>query len=1026
MHSDEPVDDRREPEVPFGAQGGAPEDQANPLQGGEDAAPQAPEMPAGGERPAALAEAPQRPEFPVVGIGASAGGLAAIKAFLSGLPCDTDCGMAFVIVQHLDPQHKSILVDLVQSCTTMAAQQAEDGIEVQPNCVYVIPPNRDLALLGGRLHLLEPASPHGVRLPIDFFFRSLAQDQGARAICIVLSGAGMDGTLGLKAVKEAGGMVMAQSPGSAGYDGMPRSAIATGLVDYNLPPEMMWQALAAYVQHAFGNRPGLADHPMSAPPAVLEQVLLLLRAHTGHDFSSYKRTTIQRRVERRMAVAQVDDLHEYVRYLQQSPPELEALRRELLIGVTSFFRDPGAWDALRNLVFPGLFAAGPREKLRMWVPACSTGEEAYSLAILLREYLDAAGLSCEIQIFATDVYAQAVEKARSGVFAANIAADVVPERLARFFSQEDGSYRVRKPIRDMVTFAPQDVLKDPPFSKIDLITCRNWLIYLSVEAQKTVLQTFRYALRPDGYLFLGASETIGQLADFYAAVDAKWKIYRCRGAGIFPFGWAGQAPLPAGNAMADPARPAGPARQASMRELTERALLDTYVPATVLIDDSFQVLYLHGRTGKYLEPSVGEPSLNLLRMAREGLRTELPAVVSQAQNQHKTVRLDGLRVKSNGDAAVVNLIAQPVHAPGAGGNLLAIIFEDVTPAAGLAEESTGQNSDDQDARVAALQQALHAQEEHTQTVVEELQSANEELQSTNEELSTSREEMQSVNEELTTVNTELQSNVEQLARANSDISNLLASTNIATLFVDHQLRIQRFTPATSRVISLIQTDVGRPVSDIASRLLGYDRLAADVQEVLATLLTKETVVRHQDGAWYQMRIQPYRTIDNFIEGAVLTFVDVTTQKRLQLALQESQDRLALLFEALPVGVSVLDAGGKVVFANPALEKILGFTREEMLRGDHLRRPYLKPDGTAVPGGDLASVRATVEQRSIDHVETGVVRRDGRLVWTDMSFVPVALPDWKLIVVTFDLSSMRGAGEGAGRARPEVGDEGGIG
>ena len=928
--------------------------------------------------------------------------------------------MAFVLVQHLDPGHKSILIDLVKRFTAMPVFKVEDGMDVQPDCVYVIPPNRDLALLNGRLQLLEPAAPRGRRLPIDFFFRSLAQDQGERAICVILSGTGTDGTLGLKAVKEAGGMAMAQSPESASYDGMPRSAIATGLVDYVIPPDQMLGELATYAQRAFDGRQKPITHPISSPDASMQKMLVLLRAQTGHDFSGYKQQTIQRRVARRMAVAQIDELGDYVRYLQQNPLELETLFRDLLIGVTTFFRDPGAWDALQKYVFPRLLTNPTRENVRIWVPACSTGEEAYSLAILIREYLDTARQSCQCQIFATDIDAEAIEKARTGLFAANIEADVAPERLARFFIREDetSTYRIGKTIRDMLMFAAQDVLKDPPFSRVDLISCRNLLIYLSAEAQKSVLQTFHYALRPDGHLFLSTSETIGQLTDLYTQVDRKWKIYQRKAAGPFPMALANPPSFTAGAAASGSALPVEPAARGSVRDLAERVLLDSYVPASVLINDAFEVLYVHGRTGRYLEPAAGEPSMNLLRMAREGLRAELPAAVRRAKDRQTTVRLDGLRVKTNGDTYLVNLIVHPVNRPGVAGGLLAVIFEDATPAAGRAWETMDEPADDQDPHLAALERELRAKEEYLRTVIEELettneelkstneeaQSANEELQSTNEELSTAKEEMQSVNEELITVNTELQSKIEQLSRANSDISNLLASTNIATLFVDHQLHVQRFTPATSRVISLIQTDVGRPVGDISARFKTYSRLVPDVQGVLDTLIPREMVVQHEDGVWYQMRIQPYRTIDNVIEGAVLTFVDVTTQKRLQLALQESQDRLALLFEVLPVGVSVLNDDGKVIYVNPTLEKILGFTRDELFQEQHMQRPYLRGDGTPMPAEEEPGTRARLEHRAIHHVKVGVRRRDGQTVWTDVSAVPLELPDWKLIVVTFDTSA----------------------
>lgn len=981
------------------------------------------EEPLAGRLEDAHLSAPSRPGFPVVGIGASAGGLAAIEAFFAALPADPESAMAFVVVQHLDPDHDSLLVELVKKFTKMPVYKVEDGMQVQPNCAYIIPRGRDMALRDGKLQLLEPGAPRGLRLPIDFFFRSLAQDQGERAICVVLSGTGSDGTLGLKAVKEAGGMAMAQAPESAGYDGMPRSAIATNLVDYVLPPEKMPVQLLAYVQHAFDHPPKpVASAPR--PEGILQKVFGLLRAQTGHDFSGYKRNPIQRRIDRRMAVSQIDHLEDYVRYLRANPLEVETLCRELLIGVTNFFRDPKAYEVLAEHVIPSLCARSPEAGPRIWVPACSTGEEAYSHAILIREYLDDAKQNCQVQLFATDIDAESIERARAGSYPDSIIADVGPERLARYFVEEDGAYRISKTIRDMVVFAKQDVLKDPPFSRLDLISCRNLLIYLDGEAQKKIVQMFHYALNQCGYLFLGNSETIGRSLDLFADVDKKWRIYQRRDLEATPAGvaprWGPLAPA----VSVSGARPDGDhVPKGSVRDLTERLLLESYIPASVLINADFDVLYSHGHTGKYLEPASGEASLNLLRMAREGLRVELTVAVRKAIARRATVRYDGLHVRTNGDTAVVNLIVQPVTKPDAARGLLMVIFEDVTPAARPpAEEPALGEPAREESRVLVLERKLRAKDEYLQSTMEELQtaneelksaneelqSANEELQSTNEEMNTSREELQSVNEELATVNTELQKKIEEVGRANNDLNNLLASTGIGTLFVDHQLRIQRFTPATSRVISLIQTDVDRPVSDIVSRFRDYDRLAQDVQEVLDTLIPKEALVQHQNGFWYQLRIQPYRTVENVIEGAVLTFVEVTQQKLLQIALEESEEKLALLFELLPVGVSVLDAEGRIVHVNPALEKILGMSRTGLLRGDHTRRPYLRPDGTPMPVAEVASTRAAQEQRAVHHIETGVMKEDGTLVWTDMSAVPVALPGWKVVVVTFDLAASRPA------------------
>jgi two-component system CheB/CheR fusion protein len=992
----------------------------------EEQPPALPDESAAQATPATAADSSARSKasFPVVGIGASAGGLAAIEAFFAAIPPHAESEMAFVVVQHLDPDHKSILIDLVKQYTKMRVYKVEDGMEVQPDCTYVIPPNCDMAFLNGKLHLLEPGAPRGMRLPIDFFFRSLAQDQHERAICIVLSGTGTDGTLGLKAIKGEGGMAMVQAPETAAYDGMPRSAIATGLVDYVLPPGKMPEQLIAYVQHAFGPRPKPIAAPSPSAADTLQKVFILLRAQTGHDFSQYKQATIRRRIERRMAVAQIDRLEDYVRYLRESPQETETLFRELLIGVTNFFRDPQAFASLQEHVISRLdFAAGPPGRsVRIWVPGCSTGEEAYSLAILLREYMEETRRNFQVQIFATDIDAESIEKARAGIYPDSIAADVSPERLARFFIPDNNSFRISKSVRDLVVFAKQDVLKDPPFSRLDLISCRNLLIYLDGAAQKKVLPLFHYVLNQDGYLFLGNSETIGEFMDLFTVVDKKWKIYRRKGVVtprdfIGPFATPLAAEAPAGH----PAPAAELVRLGSARDLAERALLESYVPASVLINAELDVLYIHGRTGKYLEPAPGEASLNLLRMAREGLRLELAAAVRKAFTQQTPVRYDGLQVKANGDTAVVNLVVRPVTKPEGVRGLLLVVFEDASPGAYPAEEGAGSPGDgDQEQRLVMLERELRAKEEYLQAMIEEmetaneelkstneeLQSSNEELQSTNEELETSKEELQSVNEELVTVNTELQGKIEELSRANNDMNNLLASTGIGTLFVDRQLRIQRFTPATTRIINLIQTDVGRPLGDIVSRLANYNRLVPDVQMVLDTLVSKGAQVQTHEGQWYQMRIQPYRTPENAVEGAVLTFTEITEQKLIQAELRGSEDRLKRLFELLPVGVLVLGAEGKVASANPALEKLLEVTDAGIASGDYAGRTYIRLGGTPMSPQEFAGVLAEQAQAAERHVEVGVARQGGSIIWTDASAVPVDFPAWKVVLVTSDLPARR--------------------
>ena len=872
--------------------------------------------------------------FPVVGIGASAGGLAAFEAFFSGMPADRDPAMAFVLVQHLAPDHKSILSDLIRRYTRMPVFEVEDGMVVKPNCVYIIAPNYDMAFLHGALHLMEPVAPRGQRLPIDYFFESLAQDQRELSIAVVLSGTGSDGTVGVRAVKDAGGMVMVQNPESCEFDGMPRSAIATALVDYQLPPAEMPAQLVAYAAHIFGKLPrsGLPANPRTE--GALKKIFVLLRAQTGHDFSQYKPSTIYRRIERRMAVHQLETIDAYVRYLQQTPPEVDALFGDLLIGVTNFFRDPDAFQMLEEQAIPKLFTGKPNgAAVRVWSAGCSTGEEAYSLAILLVERMEALKQSYTVQVFATDIDARAIATARAGVYPASIAADMSPERLARFFTLEPGgqSYRIHKGIRDLLVFSEQDLIKDPPFSKLDLISCRNLLIYLDANLQKRLIPLFHFALNPNGMLFLGSSEGIGDFEGLFAVLDRKAKLYRRKEdllgvqrnmlsrftAPVL----ATEASVPSRGAQKD----AFPPAKLPLRALMEQALLRHIAPASALVNAGGDLVYLHGRTGMYLEPTAGEQGIqNILKMAREGLRPALSTALHQAVATQHTSLAPNLRVKTNGHYTLVNLSVHPVAtaSPGApDAPLYLVMLEDAPPPALVASTAEGTGvavPSDAQAQIQALTLELRAKDEY--------------LQSTHEELETSKEELQSVNEELSTVNTELQAKVVDLSRANSDMNNLLAGTGIATVFVDFQLRILRFTPTASAIINLIPSDVGRPVAHIVSNLVGYTSLLADARAVLATLIPKEAEVQTLDGQWYTLRILPYRTLDNVIEGAVITFVNITETVKTRDALQQSKAlaRLSVVVRDAHDAITVQDLQGKTLAWNPGAVRLYGWTEAQAL------------------------------------------------------------------------------------------------
>jgi two-component system CheB/CheR fusion protein len=915
--------------------------------------------------PVASAENTMDAAFPIVGIGASAGGLAAFEAFFSSMPAEP--GMAFVLVQHLAPNYASILSDLIRRYTRLQVFEAEDGMTVQPNCTYVIPPNRDMELLNGALRLQEPIEPRGHRLPIDYFFRSLARDQRERAIGIVLSGTGSDGTLGVRAIKGEGGMIMAQNADSSEFDGMPRSAIATGLVDYELPPAEMPARLIAYAAYAFG-KPGQPAAPSPKAESAVKKIFSLLRAQTGHDFYEYKPNTIHRQIARRMAVHQIEKLDSYIEYLKQTPAEVEALFLNFLIGVTNFFRDPEAFRAIEEQIIPKIFANKSEMDglIRVWSAGCSTGEEAYSIAILLQERMEALKQNHTIQIFATDIDNRTIAAARAGYYPASIAADISPQRLARFFIAEpDGSaYRIQKKIRDMLVFSKQDVIKDPPFSKLDLICCRNLLIYFGAELQKKLIPLFHYALNPGGTLFLGTAEGVGEFGDLFTVVDRKAKLYQ-RKEDIHGMQRVAMVRFTPPTTAMNSALPRAYSKAAlpvklPLRELTEQALLQQIAPAGALVNEQGDILYLHGRTGMYLEPTPGETGTNnVLKMAREGLRRALSIALHKAARTHEIVRDLNLRVKTNGHFTRVNLSIRPLTTGAATtpeSPLYLVILEE-SPAleseqaqqAAPQAASAGANTleSDADARIAALEEKLRAREEYLQSTHEELESANEELkssneemqsvneelQSTNEELETSKEELQSVNEELATVNTESQNKVADLSRANNDMSNLLAGTGIATVFVDHQLRILRFTPAAGEIINLIQSDVGRPVGHIVSNLLGYDRLVADATDVLTTLMPKEAKVQTTAGRWYVMRIRPYRTLSNVIEGVVITFVDITEMKQIEDTLAKEATkllRLSVVVRDAYDAITMQDLEGRILAWNPGAERMYGWSEAEAL------------------------------------------------------------------------------------------------
>jgi two-component system CheB/CheR fusion protein len=821
--------------------------------------------------------------FPIVGIGASAGGLEALDLFLRNVPPAS--GIAFVIVQHLEPTQKDFMVELLQRSTAMKVSQVKERTVVHPDCVYVIPPNKEMSILHGVLHLLDRFAPHGLHLPIDFFFRSLADDQRERSVGVILSGMGSDGTLGLRAIKEKGGGTFVQDPASAKCDGMPRSAMTAGLADIVAPAEALPEKIIAYIRHApLVTKSGLAQADKAR--SGLAKILILLRDQTGQDFSLYKNIAVYRRIERRMGVHQIDKLATYVRFLQENPQEVGLLFKELLIGVTGFFRDPEAWEKLKREVLPAMLKdSGRNLALRAWVIGCATGEEAYSLAIVFREALDhlGSGQNFSLQIFATDLDGDAIEKARAAVFPPNIVADVSRERLERFFIKVEHGYQVSKSIRGTVIFAPQNLIMDPPFTRMDMLCCRNLLIYLSPEVQKGLLPLFHYSLNPGGLLLLGKSETVGDFTDLFATVDDKGRIYRRIDSDLRtkPVKFL-SAFLPTPNAP----QPMKPSKATvNLQSLADQLLLQKYSPAAVLVNDQGDILYISGRTGKYLEPAAGKVNWNIFAMAREGLRYELKGVFQKALRQKEAVILTNVAIRTNGEMHTVDVTVQAIAEPRALRGSVMIVFADVRMTAGVivsrkAKQYSSPALTQMERELEQARQEARITRDEMQTFEEEARCATEEMQSMNEEL-------QSTNEELQMLNHELNVKVNDLSRLNNDMKNLLDSTELTTLFLDNALNVRLFTTGSNKIFKLMRGDLGRPITDIASDLI-YSRLEEDAREVLRTLVSHEQQLTTRGGHWFLMRILPYRTLENMIDGVVITFVDITASKALEAELRKTQ------------------------------------------------------------------------------------------------------------------------------------------
>ncbi len=887
--------------------------------------------------------------FPIVGIGASAGGLEAFSELLRHLPVKT--GMAFVLVQHLDPKHSSELREILARTTKIPVTEVADGTAVRPDHIYVIPPGKIMSIKTGILRLGARVLTHGQHLPIDHFLRSLAEDSASRAISVILSGTASDGTEGCRAIKAAGGITFAQDDKSAKYAGMPQSAVNTGCVDFVLAPEVIADELARISKH-----PYLTAAASEKPELVLaasdhmETLMSLLRVASGVDFTHYKHTTLERRIKRRMVLHKLEKVEDYVRYIKAKPSELDDLYQDILIHVTSFFRDPDAFGALHKHVFPKLFQERKTGTIRVWIPGCSTGEEVYSLAMAMLEYIwletqrtarPALG-SVPFQIFATDISESSLDRARAGIYPQTVVADISPERLRRFFVKLDGGYQINKSVREMCIFARQNVAKDPPFSNLDLITCRNLLIYLGPVLQKRVLPTFHYALKPEAYLMLGGAETLGNFAEYFSPVDKKNRIFQKKKAVPRLATYFSNLDFDIRRGE-DRRIPREPEPSATVEKAADRILFNRFVPASIVVNEDMEIVHFRGKTGAYLEPASGHPTFNLAKMAREGLFVDLRAALSKARKERAAVRKDGVVIQSNGVTREVAVDVTPIRSQGTPERFYLIVFQEASVSAPAKDSRKRKKAADpkpvpapeserSKREINQLRDQLQGLIEDHETVTEEFKasneevmSANEELQSTNEELETAKEELQSTNEELTTLNEELQHRNAELTLANNDLLNLLDNVSIPVVIVANDLHVRHFTPPAQKLLNLLPGDIGRRLTEIRPNLDVQD-LGAMAREAIDTMSSQEFEVRESgSGKWHLMRVRPYKTWDNKIEGAVLSFQDIDVLKR---NLEQAKLFAEAISETAREAILVLDSNLRVSNANPAFYRNFGVSLDE--------------------------------------------------------------------------------------------------
>lgn len=951
--------------------------------------------------------------FYVVGIGASAGGLEAIEAFFTMVPPKS--GLAFVIIQHLSPDYKSLMPEILLKRTSLPVHTAEDGMRVEPNNVYLIPRKMNMKIFHSKLHLTEKNNHHVLNLPIDIFLHSLAEDFEDKAIGIILSGTGSDGSRGIRAIKEYGGLVIAQNPDSAKFDGMPKSAITSGMVDYILHPQDMSEKMISYVKHPIIQNKEKNKDLFEESDDNLTKIILILKENSGLDFTFYKSSTIARRVERRLSINQIDNLNDYIDYLLSSKNEQKILYKELLIGVTKFFRDSEAFYEIENKIIPGIFEGKvDNEEVRLWVSACSTGEEAYSMAILIKEYMQKHGRNNEVKVFATDVDKSSIDYASTGTYNASITADVSPERLAKFFTQVGDSYKVNADIREMIVFATHNIIKDPPFNKIDLLSCRNLLIYLQPILQQKVLSLFNFALNKNGCMFLGSSESIGEMEHFFESVDIKWKIFRSKQNGKLPMDLL--SPKIPVNIIKYNLQPrkhiSHKISGIDMMGLFSEKLLEDNTPDTVIVNENCEIVNTFGDPNKYLSlPKSRKLTTGyefvVSNMVPSNLKLTFNIAINKViKTQKEVIHYNVKFSKSAKEFQIIDLKFIPFSPKEVNAQFVVIYFIPKSDTIPLSNEIKSFEDIDQQAqqRIFDLENELKHTKENLQSSIEELETTNEELQSTNEELisaneelQSTNEELQSVNEELYTVNTEFQAKNHDLVVMNNDMENLLQNSEIRIIFLDLNLRIRKFTDNITDIFNLRKSDNGRPISDITHNIPGVD-VQQKVREVLKKNVSIQQIINTK-GRWYEMKMLPYLTQKGFIDGVVISFIDISDLYFSKEDQKLTEQKLKTLFDFMPMGITIADKEGKIISSNKTAVDLLGLNEKEQQRRkiDGKEWKIIRRDGSIMPTDEYASVRAIKENRLIENVEMGIKKDDGSITWILVNATPTKIDGFDIAI-----------------------------